>query len=253
MSAGGSPERLTTLLLEHADRINGGPGGGHWGWMDLRPIPKKNANKFLLQSMIDYRWKTETAHRKASEFAEIELGDPEELWETIVRIPESTWAGRSGDRKLHCTSNRHLKIRVMAGTLVSEYDGDATQLWADRLPLQTLARLNDLGLGPQLSRMTVGALIDEEQIDGTGDVKPDIHLRRVLGRALEGRVFSEDEVLIVTRAMRPADCWSLDWPSWHMGRNWCRATIPLCEGCPLQSECRFRSERCDRPYLAPGV
>jgi endonuclease III len=240
MSTGDAPGRLECLLDEHAKRIAASSGEDHWQWMDRRPISRKDANKFLLLSMIDFWWKSETAHRRAREFAEVELADPDELWQAVARIPIETWRARTGDRSLHSTARRHLKVREIAEKLLSEYDGDARKLWADRSAQQTLTRLEDLGLGPQLSRMTVGALLDEEEIDGTGDVKADVHLKRVLGRALAGREFTEDEVLAATRAMRPSDPWSLDWPSWHIGRNWCHRTAPLCEQCPLSSECRFR-------------
>lgn len=240
MKSGGSRARLESLLLEHAEGLTLASGDDHWVWMDQRPISKKDANKFLLVSMVDFHWKSEIAYRKAREFAELELGDPEELWTTIAKIPISDWSARTGARSLHSTSKRHLKVREMAERLVSEYEGDSRLLWEDRSPQQTLTRLQDLGLGPQLSRMVVGALLDEEQVDGTGDVKPDVHLKRVLGRVLEGREFSEEEVLAITRAMRPSDPWSLDWPSWHIGHNWCYASSPLCAKCPLASECRFR-------------
>lgn len=251
MTDGGSPVRLESLLLGHATGMAAGLGDDHWAWLDRRPIPMKDANKFLLVSMIDFRWKSETAYRKAREFAEVELRDPDDLWAMIAKIPKAVWSSRTGDRSLHSTSRRHLKVREIAERLISEYDGDARRLWADRSPPQTLSRLQDLGLGPQVSRMVVGALLDEEQVEGTGDVKPDVHLKRVLGRALEGREFTEVEVLAATRAMRPSDPWALDWPSWHIGHNWCYASGPHCAECPLTSECRYRLAK-SRNLLSSG-
>ena len=43
-----------------------------------------------------------------------------------------------------------------------------------------------MGVGPQLSRMTAGALHDTKQIVGPGELKADIHVRRVLGRVFTG-------------------------------------------------------------------
>jgi endonuclease III len=246
MYRGGPPGRLSALLLDHSNQIGSGSADDHWSWMDRRPITKKDANKFLLEAMIDFHWKTEIAYRRAREFAEVELGDPPDLWQRIVDIPLLEWQSRKGNRSLHSTSQRHLKIRKMAQTLVDVYGGDALRLWADRSPENTLGRLLELGLGPQLSRMTVGALLDEEQVDGAGDVKPDIHLKRVLGRALEGHEFTEVEVIHATRVMRPTDRWPLDWPTWHIGRNWCHKNGPDCAECPIQSVCAYRYDHSDK-------
>jgi endonuclease III len=240
MSTKTTSERVAALITEYGSILESTSGEAHWQWMDRRPIPKKDANKFLLLAMIDFQWKTETASRKAQDFAEVELGDPDDLWERILRISKSRWASRVGHRSLHRTSTRHAKVRTMARTMVSQYGGDARRLWADRSPGNTLDRLEALGLGPQLSRMTVGALLDEEQLDGGGDVKPDVHLRRVLGRVLAGREFSPEEVISATRAMRPDDRWPLDWPTWHIGHTWCHKHRP---DCPLRIDCLYFNRR----------
>lgn len=249
MQSTSSAGNVATLLQEHASRLSSASKEDHWQWMDRHPISKRDANKFLLLSMIDFHWKSESASRRAREFAEIELGDPDDLWKAIVEIPSPEWNRRNGSRSLHSTSRRHAKVRHMAETLLSEYDGDARRLWGDRSASGTLQRLETLGLGPQLSRMTVGALLDEEEIDGSGDVKPDLHLKRVLGRTLDGREFSEREVLVATRSMAPTNPWSLDWPSWHIGRTWCHSTAPRCEPCPLNRECAYH-RNAGRPNLS---
>ena len=58
-------------------------------------------------------------------------------------------------------------------------------------PPLTLVHLWALGAGDQISRMIAGALRDCGQIKGgSGDVKADLHLRRVLGRAVYGEEIS---------------------------------------------------------------
>ena len=57
-------------------------------------------------------------------------------------------------------------------------------------PDEILNRLEWMRVGPQISRMIVGALYDTKQISEAGDLKADIHVRRVLGR-----VFAGDRVL----------------------------------------------------------
>jgi len=70
-------------------------------------------------------------------------------------------------------------------------------------PTGVLEQLNALKVGEQIARMVVGALIDTQQIVGSGDVKADIHVRRVLGRLLMGRMLNPGEALEMTREMNP--------------------------------------------------
>ena len=60
-----------------------------------------------------------------------------------------------------------------------------------------------MGVGPQLSRMTVGVLHDTKQIEGAGELKADIHVRRVLGRVFTGDMVSAEAALDIGREMMP--------------------------------------------------
>ena len=233
-------KKLSATLLAFADELDRKSPENHWPWLEKRPIPVKDANKFLLLSMVDYRQRGTTPFTKVRDFTEKELGDPDLLWEAILRIPEVDWNSRTGPRSLHSTGTRHRKIRVMAQRLRDKYAGDATALWADRSPSNSLARLEELGLGPQVSRMVIGALVDEEQVDGSADVKADTHLKRVIGRILVGREFSEEEVTTATRLMSPSNPWWLDWPTWYIGNKWCLKRVPLCDQCRVNALCVFR-------------
>jgi endonuclease III len=97
-------------------------------------------------------------------------------------------------------------------------------------------------VGEQISRMIVGALCDTEQIQGSGDVKVDTHVRRVLGRVLRGSPFTLSEAPIAlekTREMWRENPWLLDEPLYSLGKQFCYASNPDCDDCYLQKECTF--------------
>jgi endonuclease III len=126
--------------------------------------------------------------------------------------------------------------------IVAKYDGDARNIWKGQSPDVVLGRLLELRVGEQISRMIVGALIDTEQIKGSGDVKVDIHVRRVLGRVLRGEGYSVKEVRIViekTREMYPKNPWMLDKPLYELGNYTCKAANPDCQNCYLRKKCAY--------------
>ena len=109
-----------------------------------------------------------------------------------------------------------------------------------RCPFDALVHLWALGAGDQISRMIVGALRDCGEIKGgSGDVKADVHLRRVLGRAVDGEEISAAKVIELTRQLNPTDPWRLDWPLWNIGKYYCRPTNPKCSECYLHPHCEY--------------
>ncbi len=117
---------------------------------------------------------------------------------------------------------------------------------------KVLDNLHKLRVGPQLSRMIVGALLDTEKIqlkkddegtaDVTADVKVDIHVRRVLGRILEGKEYEnsdESTVLEKTRGMYPQCPWRLDQPLFTLGKKLCKSSNPRCSECYMRKYCRY--------------
>jgi len=67
----------------------------------------------------------------------------------------------------------------------------------------------------------------------TGDVKADLHLRRVLGRTVYGEEIKANEAAKVIQLTRNlyADPWKLDFPLWNVGKSYCRPTSPTCPSC----------------------
>jgi endonuclease III len=214
-----------------------------WQWIGQdQPLSRKDANKFLLACILDYQMRVRRAWENARRLAEDALGDPEDLWGEIASVSLDEWNAKRTDYKLHWLAKGHERVRTIGARIATQYQGDARLIWDNQSIEAVLYRLNDLGVGPQISRMVVGALIDTGHLQGKGDVKVDIHVRRVLGRILRGEPYSTDEagqVVDVTRIMNPDNPWLLDRPLYNLGRSFCKATSPACPKCFMNAACAF--------------
>lgn len=218
-----------------------GDDEGFWTWLEpgVRPS-KKNANKFLLASILDYQIKAETAWESARRLSEEFLGDTDDLWEAITACSLDEWNAKWKEYSLHWLSKAHERVYTIGRKLATYYGGDARRIWEDQSIGEVLYRLTELGVGPAISRMVVGALIDTRILSGRGDVKPDVHVRRVLGRLLMGTEFPSDrpeEAVEATRRMCPENPWLLDRGLYVLGKSVCRAKSPKCPECGMRSLC----------------
>ena len=209
------PDRIAQLLLANRDDDT-----TFWDWLVPRqPLSRKNANKFLLACILDYQVRAETAWANAKKLAENILGDPDDLWGRITTVSLDEWNSKRKQYSLHRFPKGHERVYTIGKRLVAQYGADARTIWEGQSIDATLHRLNDIGVGQQISRMVVGALIDAGLLHGKGDVKADIHVRRVLGRLLKGSEFTGDEARLAvdtTRRMHPANPWLLDRPLYRL-------------------------------------
>ena len=235
-------QKISRLLID-----NRGQDKGFWYW--LKPgqvVSRKDANKFLLGSILDFQMHAEVAWENARRLAEDILGDPEDLWLHIYNVSLSEWNSMRKQYSLHRFPKGHERVWTIGKRIVEQYDGDARKIWESQSIEAAMYRLTDLGVGEQISRMVVGALIDTGQIHGKGDVKVDIHVRRVLGRVLQGEAFVQQDQSIViqwTRAAYAVNPWMLDRPLYLLGKRLCSASQPQCSECFLKSECEYYKAR----------
>lgn len=230
--------QIANLILE-----NRKPPGKDWWWplneLNGKPADKKRANKFLLCSILDWQMKSEKVLKNAKRFSLDVLADPEDLWNVIGEYSEEEWMSKYHEFRLHWLHAGHNRVWMIGRKILKQYNGDASKIWVGivKSPGVILDELKKLGVGENISRMCVGALIDTKQIDGIGDVKPDIHLKRVLGRVLKGSEISESEVLEYTRKMYPENPWILDRELWMIGKELCHPDNPKCHECYLRTYC----------------
>lgn len=226
--------------------------GLYWPWLQkddgtIRTrLGRKDANKFILGCIIDYQIPANKAWENAARLADIELRDPANLWQTITQVSERAWmARRKRYSWLHRFPAAHRRVWRIGREIRDGYRGDSRLIWRGRSPEEVKARLLDMGLGPQLTRMAIGALIDTGHLEGTGDVKADMNVCRVLGRAVRGRPFTPAEATHATRVMYPKNPWRLDAALFQLGRTICGAR-PQCRRCSLADDCAYRRRRIAR-------
>jgi len=214
-----------------------------WDWvLPGQPLSRKNANKFLLACILDYQVRAETAWANAKRLAEQIFADPDDLWGTLTSVSLEEWNSKRQEYSLHRFPKGHERVFTIGKRIARQYASDARDIWKDQSIDATLYRLNDLGVGEQISRMVVGALIDAGILRGKGDVKADIHVRRVLGRLLTGTEISADraqEAVDATRRMHPENPWLLDRPLYRLGKSVCKANHPRCLDCVMHTICVY--------------
>ena len=193
--------------------------------LDGRQADKKIANKFLLGCILDYQMRVEVVWENARRFAEDDLDDPRDLWHAISAIPkwhtERVWRRYN----LHRFPAAHDRVRKIALKVKEHYRGDARKIWKGQSACETQKRLERIGVGPQLSRMTAGILLDTKQITGAGELKADIHVRRVLGRVFTGDIVSAAAALDIANRMLPGGSWKLDAQLFRLGNLTARKHI----------------------------
>ena len=218
---------------------------GSWGSLPRGRRPtKQEANEFLLASAFDYQQRAlvwDTVRKLVRE----DLRNPGDLWGTIVRRHRSDW--RAWDRlarRLHrFPKARERLVNRIAPIMVDRFAGDARRLWnRSTSPYEvTYTLASELRLGPQLSRMVTGGLIDCEQIPpGRADVKGDSNITRVLSRVFGLDDLSSEDAVAVARVLHPVCAWRLDRSLFQVGTEWClEGSAPRCADCYLRRVCDF--------------
>jgi endonuclease III len=228
--------QIASLLL--ANR-RGTEDWGEISHLDGKPCSKRIANEFLLCCLLDWQMSANLAWENGHRLIHDILSDPDDVWGTITSMSKTEWASKSDEYRLHRFRKKgHARLWRIGNSICEKYDGDARNIWVGKESLVALDGLLVLGLGPQISRMVVGALRDCKQITGASDLKADGHVCRVLGRAVSGEPTDEETAGKLARQMHP-DPWQLDWPLWNVGKSLCRPSSPYCSRCYLGPHCAF--------------
>ena len=227
---------IATLLLA---KRGGGTDWGEISQLDGKPCSKKVANTFLLCCLLDYQIPSELAWRNGYRLVKDILGDPDDIWRAITSVSESEWKLKRNDYKLHRFPAGHNRLWRIGRRIRDEHAGDAKRIWEGKDPPAAIETLLGLGVGEQLSRMVVGALRDCGQIMGVAsDVKWDVYVRRVLGRAVWGEPTDPETAVRLARQLHPTDPWQLDAQLWYIGKNYCKKA-PICSQCYLAPHCAY--------------
>ncbi len=220
--------------------------GSDWSALDCETeqLVRGNPFAFLLAVAFDrgmpwqraWRIPVEIDHAGRLDPAQLASMDEPDLMELIDGLAvRPRYGARQGARTLSD-----------AARLVCErFGGDAGAIWTGASPAEVEKTLQEIhGLGAGIASMVTRILRDdfgcfrgqERQID----VKPDVHLVRVFRRVglVEGD--AAKEAIRAARRLNPEFPGQLDWPAWRIGQQWCHATEPDCDPCPLTQVCARR-------------
>jgi len=148
-------------------------------------------------------------------------------------------------------------VKEMARLVVEVGGGDASALWRGKTAAEVERLFRSVhGVGSGIASMVVILLEKVYKLRFTDldhrkmNVKPDVHVIRVLGRlgvlssggAAGGcratdASSQEGAAIAATRAMHPEYPGALDTPLWVIGREWCDALSPRCADCPMGHVC----------------
>jgi hypothetical protein len=102
----------------------------------------------------------------------------------------------------------HHRLWRISSRICRDFDCDARRIWEGKDAEAALQTLWNIGAGEQISRMLVGALRDcGEILAAASDVKGDVYVRRVLGRALLGQETDAEAAVQLAARLHPDDTW----------------------------------------------
>lgn len=156
----------------------------------------------------------------------------DELKDLISKLPIKPRYTNDAPKTLH-----DLAVLVM-----KEGQGDASKLWSHNSALRFQRLFSQVhGVGPGIAAMAAILVERFWKVEFTDrafmDVKPDVHVQRVMFRLGLIAEQTEAHALLAARELMPLCPGDIDSPLWHIGRTWCFSSKPDCPGCPLDALC----------------
>jgi len=198
---------------------------------------------FVLASVMDRQIKAERAwlipYRFMEKLGSFSMG-------TLARQSE-----RDIQRLMSDPEPLHRFVETMSGFFFSavrriadQYESDASCIWQDRPSSATVVYrfLEFDGIGPKIATMDANILVREFKIEFADhysiDISADVHVRRVFGRlGLTPPNATVDQLIFRARGLHPEFPGLMDFPTWEIGRKWCRPKKTECSGCYMKDLC----------------
>ncbi len=139
-------------------------------------------------------------------------------------------------------------VSQVSQMVCKEFGGKAEALWHNTSARKVQDRLRQIyGVGPGIASMIVILLerLRWAHFEDLYDVnvKPDVHVQRVMYRLGLVDRMSEAEAICAARALSPHYPGELDTPLWWIGKHWCFDTNSECGKCPMDDLCPKRGLR----------
>jgi endonuclease III len=180
---------------------------------------------------LPYYIKSDLGHLDPRRIDEMSI---DELTSLFARLP----------RRPRYVNDAPRTVRDLTRIVVEECSGDASNIWKDKRAAQVNRTFTSIhGVGPGIANM--GVLLIEQafgvrfnDLDHMHmDIKPDVHTVRVLHRLGASAAETSEAAIEATRRINPSFPGELDSALWTIGRRWCSASGPDCEGCPISAVC----------------
>lgn len=177
----------------------------------------------------------------------------ENIWQKISVIPEEKWLKFRKDnneyfhRFWEAKGERSIarRIRRIAKNILEKFDGDVRNVWNGRTSDELYEILKkDIQVNKSNSdatiRMIVLALAENNIIKGVYSVKPDTHVKTVLGRVFYGKIIQKDKDAIeLASKISPENPGKIDLSLFDLGKDVCKKSEPNCVNCALNKLCKF--------------
>ena len=178
---------------------------------------------------IPYWIREELGHLDPARLAQM---TSEQILEVLSRIP----------RKPRYMRDAPQTILEVARLVSNQFAGNADLIWRDRTAQEVKRDLRSIhGVGEGIASMAVILLQRCRNVRfpdwSNMDVKPDVHVQRVLYRLAVAPGMSEGEALRAAANLNPEYPGALDPSLWVIGRRWCKDNAPFCSDCIMNDLC----------------
>jgi tetratricopeptide (TPR) repeat protein len=199
-------------------------------------LNKKEANWFLVASLISHRQKSERITARINSFLLREGATPENLWQVIARTDLNAWKSYPLEQRLHPNANRHEMVHRMA-VFLEKYGGDARGLWSGVTRGEVLRRLDEIGFKDTINDFIIRTLSESRRALKEEDNKwnNDRHINRITARFMLGEDTLPDHpdvVYAIREHFRNSD----DILHW-IGINYCLVKEYRCSLCLFMKVC----------------
>lgn len=199
---------------------------------------------FVLASIMDRQIKAERAWIIPFRFKQ-KLGDFS--FDTLTSLSEDEITDlMTKPKSLHWLAEEMSHNFYLAIKLIEKrYSGNASLIWANKpSSAEVVYRFLEFrGIGPKIATMATNILAREFKIEFSDyysiDISADALVKRVFKRL--GLVSKKDgnTVIYKARALNPKFPGLLDYPTWKLGREWCKPQNPDCNNCKMRNLCQY--------------
>ena len=247
------PEKTAKALLQFAQKQfeEGGQHRVHFikGEDDVNKLLDPHGqypHAFVLACIMDRQipaekaWRIPKLVKKAINSFEMKdlLGVSEEKYKRIFREMPKDQKHRHPEKMASFFYKAVQKIHDV-------YNDDASEIWKGNLPSGILVSrfLQFEGVGVKIATMATNILVRQFGIRVEDkhciDISPDTHTVHVFQRLHLIQSNSIEETIYIARKINPEYPGILDYPCFNVGRNYCNARSPKCNGKEGKGTCPF--------------